>query len=115
MTPTEAQLAKLPKWARRELERLTADLAAMGERERARDAGETGVEVEGYAGVEGWHLDDRARVRWTLPYDARDGRPATVEVTRDRESVRISTSGGGLIVRPVVSNVVSIDVTRREP
>lgn len=107
-------VSKLPRWAQHHIARLEADLASLEQRARSRDAGQTAVEVVELAqrGMS-WHLDDHAIVRWTLPYDARDGRPATVEVRLSTDGqFRVSSSGGALILRPHVTNVVYVDVER---
>lgn len=109
-------VSKLPRWAQQRIERLEADYASAVERLRARDAGETVVEVRAYGGTgDGFHLSDDAAVQWTLPYLARDGRPATVEVRlgRDATWLTVHASGGALNVRPSVSNSVLIGVEQQ--
>lgn len=102
---------KLPRWAQSQLERLERDLASARAELRARATGETNTRVGDYTG-EDWHLAEGARVIFTLPYLARDGRPAEVEARVEGDAVLVHTSGGGLIVAPRVSNSVAIGVQR---
>lgn len=106
MVYTEAQFARLPKWAQSELQRLNANIADAEERARAAfGADETTIEVSPHRSAEDGQartfLPDRTVIRFRLA-------TGYVEASIRDGSLHL-LAGRRLSVRPWASNVVTVE------
>lgn len=99
-------LSRLPKWARERIELLTMRLEEKDRAlTRAREA--AGFRTDGDDDLHITPTHDRATVRWLID----DELHIYVDVSmRERNILRIGTPRGQIIINPVVSNAITIQV-----
>lgn len=105
--------AKLPKWARHELQRLRANLASHEEREReAIEGGDGSVCLHEYGGTgEIPLLHDH--VRYVIDAARRESIEVSWTDPKTRRSIEVRSNTNGLRLLPYSSNVVRIEIEDR--
>lgn len=106
---TDAQLERLPKYARDEIERLRRDLQGVRRRlEAARGERKTNIIVDPF--ISATYIDDRDTVRYVLQ-SSEDFRNRYIEVELRGDTLKIRGSDILAIV-PQAANVVDVKVER---
>ena len=103
--PWRERIPKLPKWAQQYIDKLEKDIVVLEEERERVESGETAIYWSIWPGDE-HYLPDRAAFTVYTEH-------GIIEVSLRDGKLRVYGYSGRLIVRPEVTNVITVEVEKR--